>query len=149
MEAADPGRRAAQLYGASVIAGATLPSAAAGYIAIGVFTVLVPPGGGEDAVAGTTLETDRRYAVDKAWEQEAARVRNGQPGTVNWTADERRQLHDTGRVSGYQGHHINDVHSNPTMARDPNNIRFEKRSTHFESHQRNWRNSTKGPLIKR
>lgn len=81
VEAADPGKRAVQVWGGSVVAGLTIPSSAAGYVAIGVFTVLVPPDGGGDAVAGTTLETDRRYAVDQAWKQEAELVRRTGQGT--------------------------------------------------------------------
>lgn len=61
-------------------AGLTIPSSAAGYVAIGVFTVLVPPDGreGGDAISLST-QADRQAAVREAWRQEAERARNGQP----------------------------------------------------------------------
>jgi hypothetical protein len=142
VEAADPGRRATQLYLASVIAGATLPSATAGYIAIGVFTVLVPPGGGEDAVALST-QSDRQAAVREAWRQEAERARNGQPTKTPFTADELRQLRDTGKVSGYEGHHTESVSGNPQAARDASKIKFVNgRAAHLAEHGGNFRNRT-------
>ena len=146
--AADPGRRAAKIWGASVMTGLTLPSSAAGYVAIGVFSVLVSPDGGEDAVAGTTLETDRKYAVKKAWEQKAERARNGQQTRTPFTADELRELRDTGKVSGYEGHHTESVSGSPQLARDASKIKFVKgRSAHLSEHGGNWRNRT--PLRRR
>lgn len=142
MEAADPGRRAVQVYGAAVIAGATLPSAAPGYIAIGVFTVLVPPDGGGDAVAGT-IQADRQAAVRDAWKLEAERARNGQPTKTPFTANELRELRDTGKVSGYEGHHTESVSGNPQAARDASKIKFVKgRAAHLAEHGGNFRNRT-------
>lgn len=144
VEARDPGRRAVQVWGASVIAGATIPSSAAGYVFIGVFTVLVPPDGGEggDAVALST-QADRQAAVREAWRQEAERARNGQPTKTPFTADELRQLRDTGKVSGYEGHQTESVSGNPQAARDASKIKFVKgRAAHLAEHGGNWRNRT-------
>lgn len=71
-----------------------------------------------------SLDTQRQAAVRDAWKQEQARVASGKPGTVNWTAAEKTELLQTGKVSGYQGHHINSVNGHPELARDPNNICF-------------------------
>ena len=144
VEAADPGRRAAQLYLASIVAGAILPSSAAGYIAIGVFTVVVPPRG-HDAVGEFVLsiDADRQAAVREAWRQEAERARNGQPTKTPFTADELRELRDTGKVSGYEGHHTESVSGNPQVARDASKIKFVKgRAAHLAEHGGNWRNRT-------
>jgi hypothetical protein len=35
-------------------------------------------------------------------------------------------LLETGKVKGYEGHHINDVNNNPNMAGDSRNIDFVK-----------------------
>lgn len=106
----------------------------------------MPPEGGGDAVAGTTLETDRRYAVDQAWKQEAELVRRTGQGTRPWTADQLRQLRDTGRVVEYDGHHINSVKGNEgnrALVRDPNNIEFVKKgkAEHLGKHGGNFRNA--------
>lgn len=86
----------------------------------------------------------------EAWRQEAERIRSGQPGSRPWTADELRELRDTGKVSGYEGHHINSVAGNSQLARNPNNIEFVKgRGEHLGRHGGNWRNRTSGPLIRR
>lgn len=45
-------------------------------------------------------------------------------GTRSWTAAERAELLQSGRFSGYVGHHINSVNGNPGLAGEPNNIKF-------------------------
>jgi RHS repeat-associated protein len=92
----DPGRRAVQLWGASVMTGLTIPSSAAAYVAIGVFTVMVPPPGEEsDDQVALSIKSDRQAAVREAWRQEAERARNGQPTKTAFTADELRELRET------------------------------------------------------
>lgn len=55
-----------------------------------------------------------------------------------------------GKVKGYEGHHINNVRDRPDLAGNPDNIRFVKgRSEHLKEHDGNWRNPTKGKLLKR
>lgn len=100
----------------------------------------------QTAMVGS-IESDRRAAVREAWKIEAENVRNGRLGTVDWTPELRRELVETGKVKGFDGHHINSVHDNPNLARNPNNIKFT--NNHLDEHGGNWRNPTKGPLIKR
>jgi RHS repeat-associated protein len=146
---ADPGGRAVRLYGKAALAGLSLPGAAAGYVAIGVFSVIVPvyDEPDEDVFAGS-IQADRQAAVRDAWRQEAERARTGQPTNTPFTADELRELRDTGKVSGYEGHHTESVSSNPQSARDASKIKFVKgRAAHLSEHGGNWRNRT--PLIRR
>ncbi|WP_426703136.1 hypothetical protein ACPPVV_01030 [Rhodanobacter sp. Col0626] len=53
------------------------------------------------------------------------------------------------KVPGYEGHHINSVQAMPELAGEADNIRFENRSEHFQSHGSNWRNPTNGELLNR
>lgn len=92
------------------------------------------------------VESDRQYGVDQAWKREAQLVRETGEGTRKWTPAEKQELLETGKVKGYEGHHINSVNAHPEMARDPDNVEFKTRSEHFDAHERNWRNPTKGPL---
>ncbi len=143
----DPGNRAAFAWGKSVLAGLTIPGSAVGWVALGVFSVLVPPPGEEGQVALGT-EADRRAAVKEAWQQEAERARAGKPTNTPFTADELRELRDTGKVSGYEGHHTESVNGHPESARDPSKIKFVKgRGAHLKEHGGNWRNRT--PLIRK
>ena len=57
------------------------------------------------------------------------------------------ELLRTGRVTGYQGHHIKSVGSNPGLAGNPNNIRFVRPGEHLDLHGGNWKNPTWGQLI--
>jgi len=75
-------------------------------------------------------------------------MRTGQ-GSTRWTDDQLAELKETGKVSGYHGHHINNVADNPEMAGDPNNIQFLTPAEHFEVHENNWQTATSGPLINR
>jgi RHS repeat-associated protein len=96
------------------------------------------------------LNAARRKAVKEAWKQEAANVRNGGRGSRNWTAAERQELITTGKVKGYEGQHVNSVNQSPNQAGNPNNIKFVKgRQEHLGEHKGNFRNPTRGPLIKR
>jgi GHH signature containing HNH/Endo VII superfamily nuclease toxin len=144
VEAADPGRRAVQVWGGSVVAGLSIPSSAGLYVAIGVFTVVVPPPGGEgETLMAGGITADRQAAVREAWRQEAERARNGQPTKTPFTADELRELRDTGKVSGYEGHHTESVSGNPQAARDASKIKFVKgRAAHLAEHGGNFRNRT-------
>ena len=82
-------------------------------------------------------------------EQQDMVARTGK-GTHPWTEPEKAELLARGRVSGYQGHHINSVSANPQMAGDPNNIQFVRPEEHFfDLHNGDWRNSTWGPVIPR
>ena len=114
--------------------------------------------GGEDkeglaklsAAEKRELAKARRAAVRKAWAEERALVASGKPGSRQWTRAEKAQLVDTGKVKGYEGHHINNVHDNPSLAGNPNNIKFVNgRAEHLAEHGGNYANPTSGPLINR
>ncbi|MEQ1763638.1 MAG: RHS repeat-associated core domain-containing protein [Pyrinomonadaceae bacterium] len=97
-----------------------------------------------------SIESDRQYGVDQAWKQEAELVRQTGEGTRPWTAEQKQQLLETGRVKGFQGHHINSVNGHPEQARDPSNVEFKTRPEHFDAHDNNWRNVTEGkPVVRR
>ncbi len=88
---------------------------------------------------------DRREAVRQAWkeEYEAAKA-TGQGKTRTLSSDELDELLTTGKVKGYEGHHIYSVSAYPELAGDPNNIQFLTREEHFAAHGYNWRNKTNG-----
>ena len=85
----------------------------------------------------------RREGVRKAWAQEKEAVING-TSKYNWTAEQQRELLRTGRIRGYQGHHIKSVKGYPSLAADPNNIYFCTAKEHLWQHYGNWRNVTHG-----
>ena len=95
------------------------------------------------------IKNARQSAVRKAWKQEKEMVLNKGYGSREWTKSELRELKETGKVKGYQGHHINNVKDHPSMAGDPNNIEFLNKSEHLDAHNGNYRNKTEGPLIDR
>ena len=82
--------------------------------------------------------------VKKAWEQEKQRALNGEKLSRDWTPDEIAELKSTGKVKGYEGHHMKSVSKYPELASDPNNIQFLTRQEHFKAHDYNWRNATHG-----
>ena len=94
-----------------------------------------------------SLDYERRKAVRLAWEDERQLVQQRGRGTVQWTAEEKAELLSRGRVTGYQGHHINSVNGHPEMAGDPNNIKFTE--DNLAEHGGDFRNMTEGPLINR
>ena len=48
-------------------------------------------------------------------------------GSRRWTKKELKELKETGKVKGYEGHHINSVKGHPEYAGDPSNIEFVKK----------------------
>ena len=88
--------------------------------------------------------------VRTAWKAEKDLVNRTGKGTKRWTKAEIKELKETGKVRGYEGHHINSVKNNPAMARNPRNIKFVKgRTEHLGEHGGNYRNQTSGNLIDR
>jgi len=97
-----------------------------------------------------SIEWLRRRAVALAWKQEQNMVAKTGRGTVNWTDAERAELLNSGRVSGYVGHHINDVARNPGLAGEPNNIKFvEGQEGNLAEHGGNFQRGTRGTLLNR
>jgi len=98
----------------------------------------------------TDLDRARERGVDRAWADEKDLVKRSGKGTVKWTDAEKKELLETGRVKGYQGHHINNVKDHPAMADNPNNIKFVRGGPdHLSEHGGNYQNKTTGPLIDR
>jgi RHS repeat-associated protein len=95
------------------------------------------------------LAAARRFAVRQAWRDEGALVSETGQGTRFWTEAEQTELAQTGKVSGYQGHHINSVKGSPDLAGNPNNIEFLRRTEHLAAHGGNWQNVTFGDLLDR
>ena len=76
-------------------------------------------------------------------------VRETGAGTREWSAAEKSELLEKGRVEGYRGHHINSVNGHPELAGNPDNIRFLTKEEHLAAHEGNWRNKTTGKLSDR
>ena len=96
------------------------------------------------------IESDRRNAVNAAWKDEKNLVEKTGRGTRLWNKSEKKELLETGKVKGYEGHHINSVKAHPELAKDPNNISFVKgRKDHLQQHNGNFRNPTEGKLLNR
>ena len=104
----------------------------------------------EDPDGHQSLESQRKLAVEKAWRQEQQLVKRTGQGTNNWTAAEKAELLQTGRVSGYEGHHINSVKGHPGLAGDASNVKFVRgRAGNLAEHGGNFRNPTSGALLSR
>lgn len=61
----------------------------------------------------------------------------------------KKELEQTGKVKGYEGHHINNVKDHPEMAGNPDNITFVTRREHLDAHGGNFRNKTEGLFVNR
>ena len=71
-------------------------------------------------------------------------------GSRRWTKKELKELKETGKVKGYEGHHINSVKGHPEDAGDPSNIEFVKKGgDHLSRHNGNYRNPSSGKKINR
>jgi RHS repeat-associated protein len=103
-----------------------------------------------DADGHDDIDKARRQAVRDAWKQEKALIAAGQEGTVKWTDAQKAELLKTGKVKGFEGHHINSVNGSPELARNPNNIKFvEGRAGNLAEHKGNFRLQTGGKLLSR
>ena len=103
-----------------------------------------------DAAKGAkSIETLRRQAVKDAWKAEKELVEKTGQGTRKWSKSEIKELLETGKVKGYEGHHINNVKDHPELAGNPNNITFVNKSEHLSKHGGDFRNETHGKLLDR
>jgi len=90
--------------------------------------------------------------VSRAWALERNLVNITERGTVDWTPEQIKELKDSDRVRGYEGHHINNFNARPDLTGDPKNIKFlprDKRLRGSRGHRGGYRNDTKGRLIDR
>jgi len=97
------------------------------------------------------LNAARKKAIRRAWAVERERAARGLKTAIDFTDAERAELLKTGKIAGWEGHHINSVSANDLeSAIDPNNIKFVRgRAAHLEEHAGDFRNATSGPLIDR
>lgn len=85
----------------------------------------------------------RSSAVRNAWKLEYNNVANGGNSITRiWTYEQQIELLNTGKVSGFEGHHIKSVSGFPHLRGDPANIQFLTQAEHFAAHNYNWRNIT-------
>lgn len=89
----------------------------------------------------------RGNAVRKARQNEQELVRETGSGTRAWTAAQKTELLETGKVRGFVGHYMKSVKGFPDLAGDPSNIQFLTRAEHFLAHAKNWRNITYGRYL--
>ena len=97
------------------------------------------------------FQVERSKAVRLAWAAEKELVsKPPHRGTRDWTADEIVELLTTGKVNGYEGHHINSALYSPSLAGEPNNIIFYSKAEHLSiGHGGNYQNVTFGELLSR
>lgn len=89
------------------------------------------------------VQKERRNAVRNAWKNERTLVMMGQ-GTRDWTAEEQKELIETGKIQGYQGHHMFSVANDNSLAGEPSNIQFLTKEEHLNAHGGDWHNQTTG-----
>ena len=98
-----------------------------------------------DKLIDAKKTSERASAVRKAWKNEFNNVSSGGHGiSRQWSDDEIVELLSTGKVKGYQGHHMKSVKGYPELAGDPTNIQFLTPKEHLKAHGGNWRNITHG-----
>ena len=101
-------------------------------------------------LAAQQLNRLRKQAVSDAWRLEQRLINEGRQGSVPWTDAQAAELLQTGRVKGFEGHHVNNVNTFPELAGNPRNIQFvDGRLNHLDAHSGNFTNSTTGELIDR
>jgi GHH signature containing HNH/Endo VII superfamily nuclease toxin len=101
------------------------------------------------------LEWDRRFnnrrarGVSRFWSQERRLLRSGQPGTRNWTPEQRADIL-AGRTPKHngipiEGHHRYNALDHPQLADDASNIYPATDAEHFQRwHDGNYQNDTFG-----
>lgn len=100
------------------------------------------------------LSEKRKTAVNDFWIAERERLRNNEPGTRRWTAEQRRIILDGGRpkVDGktMQGHHTYSISHYPHLAGNHKVIYPVSFEEHlYEWHGGNFKNSLPGKPFKR
>ena len=91
----------------------------------------------------------RSAGVELAKDYEIATITMGGRGTRKWTKKERASILQSGKIVGFQGHHVCSVHTSPGLQGNPDNVVFVTSREHLEMHAGNFRNSTVGKTIDR
>jgi hypothetical protein len=104
----------------------------------------------------TPLQGSRGTGINRAWKLEQELVKQTGQGTVDWTPSQMQELLSTGKISGFTGHHINNVAQFPEWAGDPRNIVFLSNQPNggdhvhsLQGHRGTTQNPTNGRLIDR
>lgn len=123
--------------------------ASAGQIVSGILNPVVRKEGQE--LLNATTDTLRNKAVADAWKIEQDAVRTG-TSRYKWTFAQKRELLKTGKVSGFEGHHILTVNelentANKWLISSPNDIVFLSKKNHFLAHGGNFQNPTDTEFI--
>jgi hypothetical protein len=66
------------------------------------------------------------HTVAQAWQMEQSLVDMGHPGTRVWQQTEKQELLANGFVYGYKGQYLNEVKDSPSLATNPDNIKWVK-----------------------
>lgn len=117
----------------------------------------------ENLKSDPSYQGARHKGVKLAWEYEKYDVAMGGKGSANWSAEERQEIPEHGKVrqksvaddagnvkqDGPEGHHIKNVNDHPEEQANPDNIKFYKnKEEHLnEGHDGDFRNSSDGDLI--
>lgn len=90
-------------------------------------------------------------AITGAWKAEKYEFELGGNCTANWTKEQRKELIQTGKVKGAEGHHQFSVKYHSDKQADPNNIKFYKtREEHLvEGHGGDFHNESDAPMYDR
>lgn len=95
------------------------------------------------------FENRRRRGINRFWAKEKEKLKNGEPGTRNWSEKQRDDILN-GKVPKYkgepvEGHHKYNATDYPHLADNPDNIYPATPNEHFERwHGGNYQNSTNG-----
>ncbi len=71
-------------------------------------------------------QSEKDHTVAKAWQMEQSLVDLGPPGTRAWQKTEKQELLANGFVYGYKGQYLNEVKDSPSLATDPDDIKWVK-----------------------
>ena len=93
--------------------------------------------GGFSDSSSLDAKSDRAKAVDLAWKNEQDRVRHGE-GTRDWSVAQQAEMLEYGKVTGFEGSHMMNVHDYPEYEGNPDNIQLIPSVAHFEGvHEHN------------
>lgn len=97
----------------------------------------------------TNYTGSRSAGVRLALKEEIAVLSMGAKGSMHLDKAERQTILQTGKLSGYHGHHIKNVSNHPNDQGNPDNIIFVTPEEHLKLHRGDFRNPTEGKEINR
>jgi len=87
------------------------------------------------------------HTVAQAWQMEQSLVDMGLPGTRAWQKTEKQELLANGFVYGYKGQYLNEVKDSPSLATNPDNIKWVKCNAAPEP-ATTWQSEKRSALLK-